>query len=73
MEEIATKNYARMYSAAMDSIDALNKDPSSFDPPFDVELYRKANLDYLLLMQEEDWPEEFDLTPINEAIAANQN
>ena len=31
----------------------------------------QANLEHLIVELERDWPEEFDLTPIHAAIAAN--
>lgn len=75
MEEdvIDEKDYVSTYSGAMDSITALDAGPGEFTNPSDWEGIKTANLEHLILMLEEDWPEEFDLTPINEAIAAHQD
>ncbi len=67
------KDYVAEYGGAMDSITTLNNGPGEFTDPSEWEETIKANVDHLILMLEEDWPEEFDLTPINEAIAAYQN
>jgi len=75
MEEdvIDDKDYVRTYSSAMDSITTLDAGPDEFANLSDWEEIKKANVDHLILVLEEDWPEGFDLTPINEAIAAYQN
>ncbi len=67
------KDYVAEYGGAMDSITTLNNGPGDRTDPSEWEETKKANVDHLILMLEEDWPEEFDLTPINEAIAAYQN
>jgi len=67
------KDYVAEYGGAMDSITALNNGPGERTDPSEWEETIEANVDHLILMLEQDWPEEFDLTPINEAIAAYQN
>ena len=72
-EEEEIKDYVQIYSATMDSVNLLNGeiiDASSDEERQDI---IDCNIMHLKIMLETDWPEEFDLTPIHAAIAANEN
>lgn len=61
------------YSRAMDAVNLLNAGQGGL--PDDYWLDRVQRNVHALnhFLTDYDWPEEFDLTPIHEAIAANEN
>lgn len=73
MEEEEIKDYVQMYSATMDSVNLLNGDIIDAASDEESQEIIEGNVLHLKLMLEEDWPEEFDLTPIHAAIAANES
>jgi flagellar capping protein FliD len=71
-EEI--KDYVQIYNATMDSVNLLNGDISDAESDEQRQEIIEANVLHLkLVLEREDWPEEFDLTPIHAAIAANES
>ena len=80
-EEVTGKKpegyYEKTYSMLTEGvaiINSINAGQTDYPPDFDVEEHKQYILSTLsFTVQKENWPEEFDLTPINEVIAANQN
>ena len=76
MEEVEEeiKDYVQIYNATMDSVNLLNGDISDAESDEQRQEIIEANVLHLkLVLEQEDWPEEFDLTPIHAAIAANES
>lgn len=59
------------YSAAMDSVNLLNAGKPEGDSDEDWAGTVQRNVDHLKLQVEKEWPAGYDLTPFNDAIAAN--
>lgn len=66
-------DYASTYNNLIASVNFLsNTQPEDFSDE-DWQRRIQANLEHLIVELERDWPEEFDLTPIHAAIAANES
>jgi hypothetical protein len=60
------------YNAAMDSVNLLNAGKPEYQSPEDWADCVKRNVEHLKVqVAKEGWPAEFDMTPFNAAIAAN--
>lgn len=66
-------DYVTTYNNAMNSVNVLNNEPRGDRPEEEWQGCIRANVDHLKIMLQIDWPEEFDLTPFEDAIAANEN
>ena len=66
-------DYASTSDNAIASVNFLSNTQPEDCSDEDWQSRIQANLEHLNAEVERDWPEEFDLTPIHEAIAANQN
>ena len=66
------QEWANMYKAAMDSVNLLNRGASEDDSPEEWADCVRRNVEHLkIVVGKEGWPEEFDLTPMTDVIAAN--
>ena len=72
MEEEDVVDYESTYNNAIASVNFLGRTKPEEDSDEDWQRRIQANLEHLIVEVERDWPEEFDLTPIHEAIAANE-
>ena len=70
MEEDAI-DYASTYNNVIASVNFLSDTQTEDCSDEDWQRRIQANLEHLIVELERDWPEEFDLTPIHAAIAAN--
>jgi hypothetical protein len=61
----------RSYNAAMDSVNLLNAGKPEYQSPEDWADCVKRNVEHLKIVVAKDWPEGYDLAPLNAAIAAN--
>jgi hypothetical protein len=61
------------YSRAMDVVNLLNAGQRDLPDDYWLDLVQRNVSALNLFLTDYDWPEEFDLTPIEAAIAANQN
>jgi len=59
------------YTAAMDSVNLLNAGKPADTTDADWADTVKRNVDHLEIIVAKEWTEDFDLTPFNDAIAAN--
>jgi hypothetical protein len=59
------------YTAAMDSVNLLNAGKPADTTDADWADTVKRNVDHLEIVVAKEWTEDFDLTPFNDAIAAN--
>jgi len=65
-------DWQRTYSAAMDSVNLLNAGKQEDESNEDWADCVSRNVEHLkIIVAKEDWPSEFDLTPFNDAISAN--
>jgi len=71
MREVTAEEVQRHYSAAMDSVNLINAGKRAGMTQSDWEDTVKRNVEHLKIMVGKEWPAEFDLTPFNDAIAAN--
>jgi hypothetical protein len=65
------ENWEGTYKAAMDSVNLLNAGKPEGDSAEDWAGTVQRNVDHLKIQVAKDWPEGFDMTPFNDAIAAN--
>ena len=71
MEEITAEEIAQHYSAAMDSVNLLNAGkPAEMDDAEWTDIVNR-NVAHLEIMVAKDFWTNEDLTPLNDAIAAN--
>jgi hypothetical protein len=71
MDDLTPEQIAQHYSAAMDSVDLLNAgQPEGMDDE-DWAGTVSRNVEHLKIMVAKDFWTDEDLTPINDAIAAN--
>jgi len=66
-------DYLEIYNSAMASVNELNDGQQDEQSDTDWQRRIEANVDHLIVTLEYNWPEEFDLTPFQEALAAHQN
>ena len=66
-------DYVSTYDNAMTSVNVLSSSQPEGVSDEDWQRRIQANLEHLIAEIERDWPEEFDLAPIEDAIAANEN
>ena len=71
MEEVM--NYVTKYNSALDSVNVLTNGEQGEMSDEEWQGCIRANVDHLKIMLQIDWPEEFDLTPFEDAIAAHEN
>jgi len=64
-------DWAGMYRAALDSVHLLDKGKPANESDEDWADCVDRNVEHLKLVVAKDWPESFDLTPLNDAITAN--
>ena len=66
-------DYASTYDNAIASVNFLSNTQPEDCSDEDWQRRIQSNLGHLIIELERDWPEEFDLTPIHAAIAANES
>ena len=66
-------DYLEIHNCAMASVNELNDGQQDEQSDTDWQRRIEANVDHLIVTLEYNWPEEFDLTPFQEALAAHQN
>tara|TARA_R110000765_G_scaffold200699_1_gene306194 strand:+ start:88 stop:306 length:219 start_codon:yes stop_codon:yes gene_type:complete len=66
-------DYVSTYDNAITSVNVLSSSQPEDVSDEDWQRRIQANLEHLIAEIERDWPEEFDLAPIEDAIAANEN
>jgi flagellar capping protein FliD len=66
-------DYVNTYNSALDSVNVLTNEEQGEMSDEEWQGCIRANVDHLKIMLQIDWPEEFDLTPFEDAIAANEN
>lgn len=66
-------NYVTTYNNAMSSVNVLTNEQRGDRSEEEWQSCIRANVDHLKIMLQIDWPEEFDLTPFEDAIAAHEN
>ena len=66
-------DYVTTYNNAMSSVNVLTNGEQGEMSDEEWQGCIRANVDHLKIMLRIDWPEEFDLTPFEDAIAANEN
>jgi len=66
-------DYVSTYNNAMAAVNFLSNTQPEDCSDEDWQSRIQANLEHLIVELERDWPEEFDLTPIHAAIAANES
>ena len=66
-------DYVTTYNNAMSSVNILTNGEQGEMSDEEWQGCIRANVDHLKIMLQIDWPEEFDLTPFEDAIAANEN
>jgi len=67
-------DYESTYNNAMAAVDFLSQTKPEEESDEYWQRRIQANLEHLIVeLEREDWPEEFDLTPIHAAIAANES
>jgi flagellar capping protein FliD len=71
MEEVM--NYVTKYNSALDSVNVLTNGEQGEMSDEEWQGCIRANVDHLKITLQIDWPEEFDLTPFEDAIAAHEN
>jgi len=72
MDDLTPEQIAQHYSAAMDSVDLLNAgQPEGMDDANWADTVSR-NVEHLKLMVAKDFWTDEDLTPFNDAIAANE-
>jgi len=72
MDDLTPEQIAQHYSAAMDSVDLLNAGkPEGMDDEDWADTVSR-NVEHLKLMVAKDFRTDEDLTPFNDAIAANE-
>lgn len=64
-------DWNQTYNAAMDSVTLLERGKSDYMSDSDWEGCVQRNVDHLKIIVKKDWPEGFDLTPFEDAIAAS--
>ena len=65
-------NWQGTYNAAMDSVNLLNNGKPVDQSDEDWADCVRRNVEHLkIVVAKEGWPEEFDLSPMTDAIAAN--
>ncbi len=65
-------NWQGTYNAAMDSVNLLNNGKPVDQSDEDWADCVRRNVEHLkIIVAKEGWPEEFDLSPMTDAIAAN--
>lgn len=67
------EDWKNTYNAAMDSVNLLNRGKPAYESEEDWADTVRRNVEHLKIQVRKEWPEGFDLTPFNEAIAANDN
>jgi len=72
MDDLTPEQIAQHYSAAMDSVDLLNAgQPEGMDDADWADTVSR-NVEHLRIMVAKDFWTDEDLTPFNDAIAANE-
>ena len=72
MDDLTPEQIAQHYSAAMDSVDLLNAgQPEGMDDADWADTVSR-NVEHLKIMVSKDFWTDEDLTPFNDAIAANE-
>ena len=72
MDDLTPEQIAQHYSAAMDSVDLLNAgQPEGMDADDWADTVSR-NVEHLQIMVAKDFWTDEDLTPFNDAIAANE-
>ena len=71
MDDLTPEQIARHYSAAMDSVDLLNAGQLEGMDDADWADTVSRNVEHLKIMVAKDFWTDEDLTPFNDAIAAN--
>jgi flagellar capping protein FliD len=66
-------DYVNTYNSALDSVNVLTNEEQGEMSDEEWQGCIRANVDHLKIMLQIDWPEEFDLTPFEDAIAAHEN
>lgn len=66
-------DYVTKYNSALDSVNVLTNEQRGEHSEEEWQKCIRANVNHLKIMLQIDWPEEFDLTPFEDAIAANEN
>lgn len=66
-------DYVTKYNNSMSSVNILTNGEQGEMTDEEWQGCIRANVDHLKIMLQIDWPEEFDLTPFEDAIAANEN
>ena len=66
-------DYVNTYNSALDSVNVLTNGEQGEMSDEEWQGCIRANVDHLKIMLQIDWPEEFDLTPFEDAIAAHEN
>jgi len=66
-------NYVTKYNSALNSVNVLTNEQRGDRSEEEWQSCIRANVDHLKIMLQIDWPEEFDLTPFEDAIAAHEN
>jgi hypothetical protein len=64
-------NWDGTLSAAIDSVNLLNAGKPEYQSPEDWAACVKRNVEHLKIQVAKDWPEGYNLAPLNAAIAAN--
>lgn len=73
MEEEDVIDYVTTYNNAMSSVNVLTNGEQGEMSDEEWQGCIRVNVDHLKIMLQIDWPEEFDLTPFEDAIAAHEN
>jgi flagellar capping protein FliD len=66
-------DYVNTYNSALDSVNVLTNEEQGEMSDEEWQGCIRANVDHLKIMLQIDWPEEFDLTPFEDAISAHEN
>lgn len=72
IDEITAEQIAQHYSAAMDSVNVLNAGKPNFTTDDEWADRVRRNVEHLKIMVAKDFWTDEDLTPFNDAIAANE-
>jgi hypothetical protein len=73
VEEEDVIDYVSTYNNVIASVNFLSNTQPEDCSDEDWQRRIQVNLEHLIVELERDWPEEFDLTPIHAAIAANES
>jgi len=66
-------DYESTYNNAMAAVNFFSETKPEEDSDEHWQRRIQANLEHLIAEVKRDWPEEFDLTPLHAAIAANES